>query len=69
MKWLLGRIDESGEVKVAGNTRTGGGQEVGRTGVLKKVNLPEVATSLFYGGALSGDAKFEVLARKVWATR
>jgi len=69
MKWLLGRIDESGEVKVAGNTRTGGGQEVGRTGVVKQVNLPEVATSLFYGGALSGDAKFEALARKVLAKR
>jgi ABC-type enterobactin transport system permease subunit len=37
--------------------------------VVKQVNLPEVATSLFYGGALSGDAKFEAIARKVLAKR
>lgn len=69
MKWLLGRLDEGGRVSVAGNTRTGSGQEVGRTGVAKKVNLPEVATALLYRGLITGDAAFEELARKVLARR
>ena len=67
MKWLLGRIDQNGHVSVAGNTRTGSGQEVGRTGAIKMVNLPEVATALLYHSFLQGDSTAGDLARKVLA--
>lgn len=64
-EWLRGRIDESGVVSVEGNTRTGSGQEKGRTGTLKKVNLPEVATTLLYRHQATGDGQWQALARKV----
>jgi hypothetical protein len=64
-EWLRGRIDESGVVSVEGNTRTGSGQEKGRTGTLTKVNLPEVATTLLYRHQATGDGQWQALARKV----
>ncbi len=63
--WLRGRVDGHGVVSIEGNTRTGSGQEKGRTGTLKKVNLPEVATSLLYRHQASGDGQWLALARKV----
>jgi hypothetical protein len=65
MKWLLGRIDDSGHVNVTGNTRTGAGQEVGRSGAIKTVNLPEVATALLYHAFITGDDAPRELAGKV----
>lgn len=67
--WLKGRIDESGVVSVEGNTRTGSGQEKGRTGTLKNVNLPEVATTLLYRHQSTGDEQWLTLARKVLGKR
>jgi hypothetical protein len=65
MAWLLGRIDETGTVSVEGNTRTGSGQEKGRTGAMKNVNLPEVATALLYRHQATRDEAWLTLARKV----
>ena len=65
MRWMVGRVKENGEVEVKGNTRTGLGQEKGRTGQLKGVNLPEFATALIYYAHRTNDSKYEALARKV----
>lgn len=64
-EWLRGRIDDKGVVSTEGNTRTGSGQEKGRTGTLKNVNLPEVATTLLYRHQATGDEQWLALARKV----
>ncbi len=64
-EWLRGRIDDKGVVSTEGNTRTGSGQEKGRTGALKNVNLPEVATTLLYRHQATGDEQWLTLARKV----
>ncbi|MEY3894869.1 MAG: hypothetical protein RLZZ214_388 [Verrucomicrobiota bacterium] len=66
--WLSSRIDPRGVVGVEGNTRTGSGQEVGRTGVPKKVNRSEVATALLYQCHLGGGESFEKLAALVLRT-
>lgn len=63
--WLASRIDPQGVVNVEGNTRTGSGQEVGRTGILKTVNRPEVATALLYQRQLGGRETLEKLATLV----
>ena len=67
MTWLRQRIDEQGRVDVRGNTRTGLGQETGRSGAIKQVNLPEVATALLYYSIRKDDPSYEALARKVLA--
>jgi hypothetical protein len=63
--WLASRIDPQGVVSVKGNTRTGSGQEVGRTGTVKKVNRPEVAMALLYQRQLGGGESLENLASLV----
>jgi hypothetical protein len=63
--WLCGRIDAQGVVSVEGNTRTGREQEVGRSGALKKVNLPEVANALFLHAYRRDQTSFADIARKV----
>jgi hypothetical protein len=69
IKWLVERIEKDGRVRVDGNTRTGSGQETGRTGAIKNVNLPEVATALLYHDFITGDAASSDLARKVLSKR
>lgn len=68
MKWQRTRIKATGEVEVAGNTRTGLGQEQ-LMGRLKKVNYREVALALCYYGMLHDDAEALALAGKVAAWR
>ncbi len=63
--WLCGRIDAHGVVSVEGNTRTGQQQEIGRSGTIKKVNLPEVAAALFLHAYLSDQARYAEIARRV----
>ena len=65
LRWMVGRVKENGEVEVKGNTRTGLGQEKGRTGRHKGVNLPEFATALLYYAYRSNDSHYEALARKM----
>lgn len=69
IKWLVERIEKDGRVRVDGNTRTGSGQETGRTGAIKNVNLPEVATALLYHDFITGDVAASGLARKVLKER
>lgn len=68
VQWLRGRIDENGRVSVQGNTRTGQQQEVGRTGVVKQVNFPEVACALMMAHRRGDETALE-MARKVLRER
>ena len=70
MAWQRTRIRPSGEVEVAGNTRTGLGQEKGM-GQAKGINYREVALSLCYYGAIHDEPEAIALAAKVesWPAR
>jgi hypothetical protein len=69
MVWQRTRIQPTGEVLVAGNSRTGLGQEKGFDGGIKKVNYREVALALCYFGMLHDDSGALALAAKVGAWR
>jgi hypothetical protein len=64
MRWELGRIGDDGQVDVAGNTRTGLGQEQWM-GHEKGVNLSEITLSLLYQYIRMGDAQFLAAARRI----
>jgi hypothetical protein len=64
MEWQRTRIQPTGEVEIAGNTRTGLGQEH-MMGHPKTVNYHEVALALCYFGMLHDDAAAVALAEKV----
>ena len=65
MAWLKTRIKPTGEVEVEGNTRTGVGKELSKSGVPKPVNYGEVSQTLWYYGALHDDTNAIALALKV----
>lgn len=65
MAWLKTRIKPTGEVEVAGNTRTGVGRERSKSGVPKQVNYGEVSQTLWYYGALHDDPDAIALGLKV----
>lgn len=67
MRWQLTRIEPTGEVLVAGNTRTGLGQEMSHGEGIKKVNTREVAVALVYHALLYGRPELIPLAAKVAA--
>jgi len=62
--WQLTRIEKSGRVKVAGNARTGLGQEK-LLGKIKDVNYSEVALSLYYFSMATGSQEAVSIANKV----
>ncbi len=64
-KWELTRIEDSGEIKVTGNTRTGLEQEKWH-GKFKGVNYPEVALSLIYWSYISDNKELRELAKKIF---
>jgi hypothetical protein len=68
IRWELGRIGPEGEVNVAGNTRTGLGQEQWM-GHAKGVNLSEVTLCLLYQYAKTGDKDALVAARRIVESR
>jgi hypothetical protein len=65
--WQLGRIKESGEVDVTGNTRTGVGKEKGYNGEPKNVNYNEVVFALTYYGIVHHDQSALAAADRVFA--
>lgn len=69
VRWLGSRIDETGRVDVAGNTRTGLQQETGRTGAIKQVNFPEVAQALILHAYRTHDDAAQQMAVKVLRQR
>ncbi|MEI6714768.1 MAG: hypothetical protein WCO60_13510 [Verrucomicrobiota bacterium] len=64
--WLLTRIGTDGTVLVDGNTRTGNGQEVGRSGKPKGVEYRFVISSLLEWAATTGNEEPERVARLVY---
>ena len=69
MAWQLTRITPDGEVLVAGNTRTGLGQEISRGQGPKKVNTREVAVALLYHGLMYDNTEALQLGQAVAARR
>ena len=67
-KWLLSRIDENGVINGEGNTRTGFGQEMGRTGKPKGINYGAVTDALCWWGLYKKDLALQELANKVFIT-
>jgi hypothetical protein len=65
--WLQSRILPDGTINVFGNTRTGAGQEKGRTGVPKTVNYGYTHRGFYRWYLISGDSTYERLAHKVFA--
>ena len=68
--WQRTCVKPTGEVQVAGNTRTGVGKEV-FMGQPKNVNYPEVVLAFAYFGMLHDDPEALALAKKVlaWSDR
>lgn len=66
--WELGRVGPDGKVDVAGNTRTGLGQELWM-GHTKGVNLSEVTLCLLYHHVHTGNPESLAAARRIAATR
>lgn len=65
--WQLTRILPTGEVNVAGNTRTGVGTEKSYFGTPKNVNYPEVVLALTYYGLVHQDQAALDAADRVFA--
>lgn len=61
VEWQKSRIDHSGKVLVAGNSRTGLGQEK-FFGKVKNVNYAEVAMSFYYWSYISGEIESAQIA-------
>jgi len=70
MAWQRTCVKPTGEVEVAGNTRTGVGKEV-FMGQPKNVNYPEVVLAFTYFGMVHDDAEALTLAKRVlaWSNR
>jgi hypothetical protein len=64
VRWELGRVGPEGEIDVAGNTRTGLGQEQWM-GHAKGVNLSEITLCLLYHYARTGDKDALAAARRI----
>ncbi len=69
LTWLQSRINARGVVQVAGNTRSGFGQERDRTGAHRRVSAVAVSRAFGLARHVLGDSKFEALARSVAAAR
>ncbi|MFH0793433.1 MAG: hypothetical protein V2A74_05310 [bacterium] len=62
--WEKTRINDSGEVSVEGNTRTGKRREK-FAGEYKVVSYPEVVECFLYYAKMNGDRQSDVLARRI----
>ena len=65
MRWQKTRIKPTGEIEIAGNTRTGTGKELVGSGGIKQVNYREVAEALWYYGKLHDEVETVQLAEKI----
>jgi len=69
LDWLESRINARGVVQIAGNTRSGSGQERDRTGTHRRVSAVAVSRAFGLAHQVLGDSKFEALARVVATAR
>jgi hypothetical protein len=67
VKWELTRVKDTGEVEVAGNSRTGVGKEHSYSGAPKNVNYNEVIYALTYYGLVHHDPAALAAADRVFA--
>lgn len=67
--WLESRISARGVVQIAGNTRSGFGQERDRTGAHRRVSAVAISRAFGLARHVLGDSKFEALARTVATAR
>jgi hypothetical protein len=65
IQWLVSRVDPSGDISSAGNTRSGG-EEKNRDGTPKGVNYTWAVRSLADWAYITGDAKDDALAHRIW---
>jgi hypothetical protein len=63
--WEIGRVKETGEVNVSGNTRTGLGQEA-FLGTAKQVDYIHVVLALFYYAAYANDREAYAAASRAY---
>jgi hypothetical protein len=71
VKWQAAQVRESGEIEVAGNTRTGVGKEPGYDGKPKNVNYHEVILALTIYGIAHDDSAALAAAERAfrWSRR
>lgn len=69
LKWLESRVNPRGVVLVAGNTRTGFGQERDRTGQYRRVSGVAVSRAFGLARHVLGDSRFEAIAKTVAAAK
>lgn len=66
--WEASRVNPEGEISTEGNTRVGGiVSEENRSGKAKKVAVSSAYRAFYYWSRISGDARFEQLAKKIAA--
>lgn len=65
IRWLASRVDQEGDISAEGNTRSGG-EEKNRNGTLKGVNYTWAVRSFADWAFISGDLKYDAMARRVW---
>jgi hypothetical protein len=63
--WLATRIRSDGRIDPSGNTRTGLGQEHGRSGVPKALNISAAYRAFEYWSRVDGDPAYHDLALRV----
>ena len=64
--WLLTRIKADGTVEVAGNTRTGLGQETTRSGKFKGIDYRNFVRVLSHWAQFTQNPEWEVTARRIY---
>jgi hypothetical protein len=69
LTWLESRVTPRGVVQIAGNTRSGFGQERDRTGQYRRVSAVAVSRAFGLARVVLGDNKYENLARAVAIAR
>ena len=69
LAWLESRVTPRGVVQIAGNTRSGFGQERDRTGQYRRVSAVAVSRAFGLARVVLGDDKYETLARAVASAR
>jgi hypothetical protein len=65
VQWLATRIRADGSIDPSGNTRTGLGQEKGRSGIPKTLNTGAAYRAFEYWWRVEGDPSYHDLARRV----
>jgi hypothetical protein len=65
LAWLESRTNSAGVIQIAGNTRSGFGQERDRTGQPRRVSAVAVSRAFGLARYVLNDSKYEALARTV----